>query len=277
MSRQIIDTTTDNGTYKGDPAKVAFEKVNANFDELYQASTAVAALAGKNLLLNCGLPINQRNFGGGALAAGAYGYDMWKAGPGGCNLTINTATGVFTHASGPIQQIVEVPLLAWGRPLTFSVEDPTAAISVSVGGASGSISPGSGRRSVTLTPSGSGNMTVQWSATGATYSRPQLERGSAATQFDARSVADELALCQRYARAGYVSLRHNGSGASGAGTFIATQMRAAPAVTFSNTVYAYGCSAIGSASASNGAGVEIFVSATGAFAFASNYFFDASL
>ncbi|MGV6491393.1 hypothetical protein ACTUVK_000556 [Stenotrophomonas rhizophila] len=36
MSRQIIDTTTDNGTYKGDPAKVAFEKVNENFAELYK-------------------------------------------------------------------------------------------------------------------------------------------------------------------------------------------------------------------------------------------------
>lgn len=35
MARQIIDTTTNNGTYIGDPAKTAFEKTNANFLELY--------------------------------------------------------------------------------------------------------------------------------------------------------------------------------------------------------------------------------------------------
>lgn len=35
MARQIIDTTTNNGTYIGDPAKVAFEKVNSNDAELY--------------------------------------------------------------------------------------------------------------------------------------------------------------------------------------------------------------------------------------------------
>lgn len=35
MARQIIDTTTNNGSYIGDPAKTAFEKANANFTELY--------------------------------------------------------------------------------------------------------------------------------------------------------------------------------------------------------------------------------------------------
>ncbi|MBN5030950.1 hypothetical protein JY419_16095 [Stenotrophomonas maltophilia] len=35
MPRQIIDTTTDHGTYKGDPAKVAFTKGNDNDGELY--------------------------------------------------------------------------------------------------------------------------------------------------------------------------------------------------------------------------------------------------
>ncbi|WP_286068798.1 hypothetical protein [Stenotrophomonas sp. 57] len=198
MARQIIDTTTDHGTYKGDPAKVAFEKVNANDAELYGMVTGVAALGGSNMLINCGLPINQRAFAGGALSAGAYGYDRWKAGAGGCNVTINATTGVFTHTSGPLQQIVEAPQLAWGQPLTISVENPSGSISVSVGGATGTITAGSGRRGVTLTPSGSGNMTVQLSATGVTYSRPKLERGSAATPFEHRPVALEQLLCQRY-------------------------------------------------------------------------------
>lgn len=57
MARQVIDTTTDHGTYKGDPAKVAFEKVNANDAELYQRdddnfselSEQIAAALGKSL------------------------------------------------------------------------------------------------------------------------------------------------------------------------------------------------------------------------------------
>lgn len=36
MPYQKIDTTTDHGTYRGDPGKTAFEKANGNFEELYQ-------------------------------------------------------------------------------------------------------------------------------------------------------------------------------------------------------------------------------------------------
>lgn len=38
MVKQLVDTTTNNGTHIGDPAKTAFEKVNANFNELYPAA-----------------------------------------------------------------------------------------------------------------------------------------------------------------------------------------------------------------------------------------------
>lgn len=41
MAREIIDTTTDHGTYKGDPAKVAFEKANSNFAEVYGSIAAL--------------------------------------------------------------------------------------------------------------------------------------------------------------------------------------------------------------------------------------------
>ncbi|TIE20987.1 hypothetical protein DI041_04075 [Stenotrophomonas maltophilia] len=199
MARQIIDidTVQPNGK-KGDPARLMSQKVNGNFAELYGLLGGLAAVGGVNMLINCGLPINQRVFAGGALAAGAYGYDRWKAGAGGCNVTINATTGVFTHTSGSLQQIVEAPVLAWGQPLTISVENPSGSITVSVGGATGTITSGTGRRGVTVTPSGSGNMTVQLTATGVSYSRPQLERGSAATAFDARPAALELLLCQRY-------------------------------------------------------------------------------
>jgi hypothetical protein len=237
MAQKFIDQTTPQPNGKiGDDAFTAFEKLNDNARDVetrlkplesgigevgddvaalqlglqqetqarQQADAAMdARLIGKNMLINCGLPINQRVFAGGALAAGAYGYDRWKAGAGGCNVTINAATGVFTHTSGPLQQIVEAPVLAWGQPLTISVENPSGNITVNVGGATGTITSGTGRRGVTVTPSGSGNMTVQLTATGVTYSHPQLERGSAATPFDARPIAAELAMCQRYYEKSY--------------------------------------------------------------------------
>ncbi|MCF3524540.1 hypothetical protein [Stenotrophomonas maltophilia] len=42
MARQIIDTETDHGTYKGDPAKDAFNKANDNFQELYERGFAAS-------------------------------------------------------------------------------------------------------------------------------------------------------------------------------------------------------------------------------------------
>lgn len=44
MARQIIDTTTNNGSYIGDPAKTAFEKTNANFLELYNTTEDITLL-----------------------------------------------------------------------------------------------------------------------------------------------------------------------------------------------------------------------------------------
>lgn len=162
-------------------------------------AASVDAIAVENMLINCNVPIiNQDVFAGGAMAAGAYGYDMWKAGTGGCNVSINLTTGVFTHTSGSLQQIVESPANAWGSPLTLSVSNPSGNISVSIGGATGTITAGSGRRSVTVTPTGSGNMTVQLTATGVTYSLPKLERGSVATPFAYRPVEQELAMCLRH-------------------------------------------------------------------------------
>lgn len=204
MARQVIDLTTPQpGGRQGEPTASAWAKVNDMTAELYASPAMNGSLAGKNLLINCGPPINQRVFAGGALAAGVYGYDRWKAGVGGCNLTINATSGIYTHTSGAIQQIIENPAFAWGNPLTFSVENPSATLTVIVGNASGTITAGSGRRGVTLTPTGSGNMVAQITATSASYSRPQLELGTSATQFEYRSPAIELLLCQRYYEKSY--------------------------------------------------------------------------
>lgn len=79
----------------------AFSKSNSNFDELYSdISDALDQSSFKNLLINGDFAINQRSFAGGALAAGVYGYDRWKAGTGGCNVTLSGS--VLTHTSGPL-------------------------------------------------------------------------------------------------------------------------------------------------------------------------------
>lgn len=199
MARQEIDLTTPQPNGKmGEPTKSAWEKVNDMTAEIYDGLEDYSQLSGRNMLINCGIPVNQRGFAGGNLAAGVYGYDMWKAGSGGCNVSINPSNGVFTHNSGTLIQVIESPISAWGQPLTISVENPSGPISVSVGGASGTIPAGTGRLGVTVTPSGSGNMTVQLSASGVTYSRPQLERGSSASRFEFCNLSLELIKCKRY-------------------------------------------------------------------------------
>lgn len=49
MARQVIDTTTNNGTYIGDPAKTAFEKTNANFAEVYPLAEGALQSSGGSI------------------------------------------------------------------------------------------------------------------------------------------------------------------------------------------------------------------------------------
>nr|BAE72670.1 deduced tail fiber protein [Xanthomonas phage OP1h2] len=107
------------------------------------------------------------------------------------------------------------------------------------------------------------------------FAFPQLEKGSVATDFEFRSPGVEKALCEWYLKAGVVALRGNGTGSAGAGTFIAHEMRASPAVTFANTIYYYNCSGINYAPYPTG--VEVLVNATGTFAFYSTYIMSAEL
>ncbi|HEL4856769.1 TPA: hypothetical protein UL920_004224 [Stenotrophomonas maltophilia] len=278
MARKIIDLTTQHPGWIGDQFPVAFSKVNDNCEELYagqeEVQAALVGLAGKNMLMNCGVPINQRDFAGGALAVGVFGYDRWKGGNGGCNIVISSA-GVWT-LNGALQQVVEAPQNAWGRPITFSAESPSGPIGIYMAGAVGTIPAGSGRKSVTLTANGSGNMLVDISTSAATsFSQLQMERGEKATVFDARPIALETLLCERYGKGGGTFSRGAVSVATGVSIHVPVAMRATPAVTFKNVGYVYGCSGI-TANAS-ATGVDIYVSATGAFAYGAGYFFDAEL
>lgn len=161
-------------------------------------SAGGGATGPKNLLINGALTINQRGFAGGALGAGAYGFDRWKAGTGGC--TVSVTSGVVT-LTGPLVQVIESPDLA-GAMVTVSVEDPSGDLTARVNGVSGTITAGSGRRGVTLTvPGGStGNVALTLAPTSGsrTFARVQMERGPAPTTFERRPIGAELALCQRY-------------------------------------------------------------------------------
>lgn len=158
-----------------------------------------------NLLINGDFQVNQRSFAGGALAAGIYGYDRWKAHAGGANLSCNGFD--LTLASGGIVQVVEPAL--WGVasfaqvPLCLSVEELSGGnIEVAVGSATGTITSGSGRRFVALTPAAgdSGNLAVRLApASGVvSFRRVKLEHGGVATAWLARSAVQERQLCERY-------------------------------------------------------------------------------
>lgn len=161
--------------------------------------------AGTNLLANGDMTINQRGFAGGALAAGVYGIDRWKAATGGANLALSGFT--ITLTSGAIVQPVEPAL--WGLasfaglPLTLSVDDLTGgSLAVTIGSQSGTIAAGTGRRSVTLTPAVGDTGVLQVglspSVGAVSFARIKLERGPVATSWAARPLSVEQMLCRRY-------------------------------------------------------------------------------
>lgn len=161
--------------------------------------------AGTNLLVNGDMAINQRGFTGGALAAGVYGFDRWKAAPGGANLSLSGFA--ITLTSGAIIQPVEPAL--WGLssfaslPLTLSVDDLTGgSLAVTIGSQSGTITAGAGRRSVTLTPAAGDTGVLQVrlspSAGAVSFARIKLERGRIATDWATRPLSVEQMLCRRY-------------------------------------------------------------------------------
>ncbi|MEQ1930347.1 MAG: DUF2793 domain-containing protein [Parvularculaceae bacterium] len=167
--------------------------------------TLQSAGSAPNLLVNGDFQINQRGFGGGALSAGAYGFDRWKAASGGANATLSSYT--LNLASGEIEQVVEPGLFGLASfaslAVTVSVEAPGADLTVTFGSQSGTISSGAGRRSATLTlgAGDAGNLPFKIrkaSGSGVAFGRVKLEIGAAATAWAARFSAEEVRLCKRY-------------------------------------------------------------------------------
>ncbi len=216
------------------------------------ASLNSGPLAGfRNRLINGDFQINQRAFGGGALAAGAYGFDRWKAGAGGATVSLSGKT--LTLSAGSIIQIMEAPDLA-GAQVTVSVEDLstrdlTITLSASGSGSgsiSGDIAQGTGRRGVTLTIPGTatGNVALEIApksggAGNPAFRKAQVEPGAEATPFEFRPPGVEKALAQRY----YCEVAGNALNADFAQTAVINEfvfasfpapMRAAPTATIAS-------------------------------------------
>ncbi len=112
---------------------------------------------GGNLLVNPAFLVNQRAYAGTALSTGVYGYDRWKSGAGGS--TMNRLADGTISFTGTIEQVVDVaqaPSLVGssnfaGLTLTFSVENLSAPMPVTIGSMAVTLAEGPGRRSVTVT------------------------------------------------------------------------------------------------------------------------------
>lgn len=165
----------------------------------------IEAISNPNIVINGDFQINQRVFAGGALSADVYGFDRWKAATGGADVSVSGYTVTLT--SGAIEQVI-VPSL-WGyasfasQSVTISVDTPSKDLGITFGSQSGTITAGSGRRSVTLTLGGgdTGNLTLQIDRSaddGVTFGRVKLEIGATATAWQARPLSEEVQLCQRY-------------------------------------------------------------------------------
>lgn len=157
----------------------------------------------ENLLVNGDFQINQRVFAGGALAAGVYGFDRWKASTGGASVTLSGF--VLSLASGAIEQIVEPSVFGYSSfasvPVVVSIEAPSADLTINWGNVSGTITAGSGRRSVALTSTAAGNTTLKIakaSGSGVTFGRVKVEVGATPTAWLVRPFDVGLLLCQRY-------------------------------------------------------------------------------
>lgn len=217
----------------------------------YKPRTTLS-VAPQNLLINARMNLNQRGFAGGALTAGAYGYDRWRAGTGGCDITSSSTTDTITHASGNLEQLVE--WAAWdtmrSRDLCFSITDLTGGpLRLRADGVTiGTFVAGSGTQSLVWNRGATNaNMTIELLPTSGavTYKWPSLTIGSAPVPWNPRATAMELALAERYfiaygGQGGAVTSIVAPSFAQSAVLTVAilqlrTRMRTSPTVTFVGT------------------------------------------
>ena len=162
---------------------------------------------GGNLLVNPAFLVNQRAYAGTALSTGVYGYDRWKSGAGGS--TMNRLADGTISFTGTIEQVVDVaqaPSLVGssnfaGLTLTFSVENLSAPMPVTIGSMAVTLAEGPGLRSVTVTldPATTGHLVLRLQSSGTTtFLRPKLEFGERATPWIGDWLDAEETRCRRY-------------------------------------------------------------------------------
>ncbi len=175
-------------------AMIAFDGENARLLN----SGLITPNIGQNLLINPAFQVYQRPTVAGALTAGKYGHDKWKAGSSGCTYSVSSSQ-VVTISAGSLLQVVEDFFLflqqsnpASGvytpapQPMTLSWEGSALA---RVNGGAYAASP------ITFDYS-SGNISVEF-GTG-TFQFPVLAFGSTPGAYIARPFGQELLLCMRY-------------------------------------------------------------------------------
>jgi hypothetical protein len=158
----------------------------ANALEAVPLQQVQSLIGGRNRVINGTFSVNQRQFAGGALTAGSYGHDRWKAGAGGGTYTV---TGeVATITAGTLQQVIEGVNVPEGGAYTLSW---TGTAQARVDGGAYAASP------ITVTgKTAASNTTVEF-GTG-TVSLVQYEAGGKATPFERRLLTAEQLLCYRY-------------------------------------------------------------------------------
>jgi hypothetical protein len=153
----------------------------------------------RNRVMNGNFRTNQRAYASAAsLSSGAYAFDRWKATTASTTLTFTAAPqgqAVTINSGGSIAQVIERANLEAGT-FTLSWAGTATGRAYKVGDSP----PAYAASPITVTPDGSGDYTVEFTASGGTktLSAVQLEAGSSATAFEVVSLADELLRCQRY-------------------------------------------------------------------------------
>lgn len=206
-------------------------------------NTALMAGPGPQLIINGDFQINQREFSGGTLGSGEYGYDRWKATGSGADMS--ATANALTLASGEIEQVIHPAVFGLsslaGTKITVSVEDPSADIAVALGTTNvqtGTIAAGgTGRHGVTLTvntgDTGYISLKLAPGSSGpVTFSRVKAEIGTNVTAWQARPLPLELALCQQF------YLHRLPLGGSGYAAAAGQTARAMASMTFPTTMLA---------------------------------------
>lgn len=193
----LQEYNTDSFTNRNGVLYVSLTDANIGNDpETDEANWSIQKSGGSNLLINPELRVNQRGFAGGALVAGVYGYDRWKASIGGASLSI--AGDTITLASGGIEQIIETPGLGTKRTV-ISANITSGSLNYDVEGITGTLSGTGVQKAVIDIPSGStGNITFKISVSAScSYRQIKFEQDEY-SPFVRKLIAEELALCKRY-------------------------------------------------------------------------------